>query len=241
MSNAIKFTAIGYVKFGYRLVEDKIRFYVKDTGMGIATDKLDAIFERFEQSDIELSKKYGGTGLGLTISKGLVSLLGGNIWVESEKGLGAEFTFEIPFVSVRNPKIKQRNIFPVSGSQLSGIKLLIVEDDDIIFEFLKIVLKPYKLKIKRATHGKTAIGYFKKGERFDLILMDLGLPDTDGYSVTREVLKIHNGAKIIAQSAYAMQNDIEKSYDAGCIDYISKPISAELLISKMSSALDKVM
>ena len=157
--------------------------------------------------------------------------------MKSEIGKGSEFIFELPLQRVKKPKIIKKSVFTSSNNYLKNKRILIVEDDDIIYEFLKIVLKPHEVKISRTINGKTAIQKYLDGKRFDLVLMDLGLPDMDGYSVTREILKISPSARIMAQSAYAMQMDIEKSYEAGCLDYISKPISTELLISKMSNLI----
>jgi PAS domain S-box-containing protein len=238
LSNALKFTHKGSIEFGFEIIGKQIRFFVRDTGIGIAPDRLEAIFNRFEQSEITISKKYGGTGLGLSISKGLVELLGGKIWVESEKGKGSVFYFTIPFKKVILKKSKNGNRHHISDKNIENSNILIVEDDDIVFEFLKIVLRTVKVNIHRAVDGKSAINFYSNGHHFDLVLMDIGLPDIDGYQVIREILKRDKNTKIIAQTAYAMQDDIDKCYKAGCLDYISKPISPDLLISKMKNLID---
>ena len=126
---------------------------------------------------------------------------------------------------------------PVNDAFVSieGKKVLIVEDDDIVFEFLRIVLSAEKVEILRMENGQSAIDLYKNGKRFDIILMDIGLPDIDGYKVIEAVMKMDHKAKIIAQTAYAMQEDIDRCYKAGCLDYISKPINPELLIAKIKN------
>lgn len=210
-------------------------FFVKDTGIGIPEDKLEVIFNRFEQSEITISKKYGGTGLGLSISKGIVDLLGGKIWVNSVQHQGSSFFFNIPFEKVLLKRFGRPKAGNDAFVSIEGKKVLIVEDDDIVFEFLRIVLSSEKVEILRMENGQSAIDLYKKGSRFDLLLMDIGLPDIDGYKVIEAVINFDPKARIIAQTAYAMQEDIDRCYKAGCLDYISKPINPDLLIAKIKN------
>jgi two-component system CheB/CheR fusion protein len=238
LSNALKFTQSGKIEFGFEIINTEIRFFVVDTGIGIPSDKLDVIFNRFEQSEATILKKYGGTGLGLSISKGIVDLLGGNIWVESVLGEGSAFKFTIPYEKAIVKRAIGKKLNPATFRNIENRNVLIVEDDDIVFEFLRIVLTSVKVNLQRVDKGKSAIELYKQGNRFDLVLMDIGLPDIDGYKVIAAILKIDKKARIIAQTAYAMQEDIDKCYKAGCLDYISKPISPDLLISKMRNLID---
>ncbi|MBN2175014.1 MAG: PAS domain S-box protein [Bacteroidales bacterium] len=237
LSNALKFTQEGSIEMGFEVISKDIRFFVKDTGIGIPSEKLEIIFNRFEQSEINISKKFGGTGLGLSISKGLVNLLGGKIWVESIFDIGSEFIFTIPFKRIKTQNLHKTKNSPESFKDIENRNVLVVEDDDIVFEFLKIVLTSVKVNVDRAENGLSAIDKFRNSHHYDLILMDIGLPDIDGYTVVEEVLKMDKNIKIIAQTAYAMQDDIDKCYSVGCHDYISKPINPDLLILKMKNLL----
>ncbi len=236
--NAYKFTNSGEIRFGCKNIGfDKIEFFVSDTGDGIPKEKQKFVFERFTQVT-GATKVQGGTGLGLAIVKGLVSILEGCIEIESEIGLGSEFRFTIPYVCVtKKPNIPQFEEPLKSTNIFEGMTVLIVEDDDYNAAYLFEVLSKTKAKIYHVTNGQEAIELIKKNNTFDIVLMDIKLPDIDGYTVTKEIKQIRPELKVIAQTAYASDNDKQRTYDSGCIDFISKPIDKGLLMKKMTDQL----
>ena len=236
LSNAFKFTEKGYVEFGYKIQQQEIYFFVKDTGIGIKNDDQKIIFDRFRQSDETISKLYGGTGLGLSISKGLVKLLGGEIGVESDGENGSKFYFTIPLelVTYAENKIEFEHPNQIDWKEKS---ILVVEDDDISFFFVKELLEETKAKIQHVKTGIDAIESVKK-ENFNIVLMDVQLPGMDGNTATKEIRKFNNNIPIIAQTANAMADDREKSIAAGCNDYIAKPIDGPELLSLINQYIN---
>lgn len=236
ISNAIKFTDIGFVEFGFTTNIDKknpqIQFYVRDTGIGIPNEKLEIIFESFRQANISDTKIYGGTGLGLAITKKMVEILGGRIWVKSTPDQGSTFYFTIPYnpvnISARYPE-KNNNKTTSKIYNWRNKNILIVEDNDQSFLFFKSVLKKTQIRMKRANSGNEAIELCKEND-FDLILMDIQLPEMDGCTATRQIKQFNKNVSIIAQTAYAMSDEKERCLKAGCDDYISKPISVANLL-----------
>ncbi len=240
INNAIKFTSEGSIEFGYVIPNNAtIIFYVKDTGIGIDSDKIELIFERFRQGDDTTTRKYGGTGLGLAISKRLVELMGGKIWVESEIGNGSTFMFSLPLIipKVAEP-VKISNKHQPISENFMGKTILIAEDDDLNFLFLQEVLSATKAIIIRACNGKEAVDIIKSDPSISVVLMDIQMPIVNGYAATQEILKIRSNIPVIAQSAYAMAEDSAKGIRAGCSDYISKPIKPEELIRVLKKYLN---
>ncbi|HEX3006513.1 MAG TPA: PocR ligand-binding domain-containing protein [Bacteroidales bacterium] len=238
INNAFKFTTEGRIEFGCKPGKDNnVLFYVSDTGIGIPEDKQKLIFERFVQLQHSPKMNLGGTGLGLPIVKGLVDLLGGELFIESKPGRGSKFSFSIPYKTVHH--VRQA---PMSGTKknadLSGKTTLIVEDDLYNFEYLKEILSETGLSILHAGTGKDAINISLE-QSIDLILMDIGLPDIDGYETTRRIRQYKPHLKIIAQTAYAMHDEKQKAMNEGCDDYISKPTKKDLLLSMVSKHLSK--
>jgi len=238
MSNAIKFTANGFIRFGYDMEnDDYIKFFVEDTGIGIDPSMMDLIFMSFRQVDEGDARKYGGTGLGLPISRGLVKILQGELWLESKKGKGTTFYFKIPYKSYTEKKENQRIIASDEKKLVWGDKrILIVEDDDLNYEFLYALLLPTSVIIERAKDGIKAVTLCKE-KSFDLILMDIRIPALDGLKATRQLRNAGYSLPIIAQTAYAMANDKDKCLAAGCDDYLSKPINKDTLINILSRYL----
>jgi len=234
LSNAFKFTEKGLVEFGYTIVENKIKLYVKDTGIGVKQEDKKIIFERFRQSDDSSTRKYGGTGLGLSISKGLVDKLGGNISVESDGVNGSLFTVEIPAVFQNPVKEKKQYTNNIESEDWTDKKILVVEDDEISYQYINELLLETNARL---THVKTGVKAIElaKNEYFDLILMDIQLPGIDGNDTTKEIRKFNQHVPIIAQTANAMSDDRNKSLLAGCNDYISKPIVAQSLLKTIKS------
>lgn len=248
IKNAIKFTYKGSIEFGYILRDDseldrsaKVEFYVKDTGVGIPEDRMQAIFNRFEKADIEDTRVFEGSGLGLAISKAYVEMLGGEIFVESVVEKGSKFSFTIPYIQAVKKKIKKQFTDTHNENfKLQKMTLLIVEDDDISSELLETILKDTFKKLFFAENGVEAIQQCKNNPEIDLVLMDISMPVMSGYEATQQIRKFNKDIIIIAQTAYSMIGDKEKSIEAGCNDYISKPINKKLLLEMICKYAGKV-
>jgi PAS domain S-box-containing protein len=236
LSNAIKFTHKGKIEFGYKLKDDStLMVFVKDTGIGISKDKQSIVFEKFRQEDESFTRKYGGTGLGLPICKGLVKLMGGEIWVESDKGKGSAFYFTIPF---KNSVIKNKKMTIADSEKeydWSGKKILIVEDDLLGCEYLKEIMEPTNVSIMLVENGLEAINSIKNNPDIDMVLMDLRIPEIDGYTTTSEIKKIRPEIPVIVQTANAMPEDRIRAEEAGCDDFVTKPINRKELLAKLNS------
>lgn len=241
ISNAIKFTEKGNIEIGVthknqRLVE----FYVKDTGIGMTRDEVKSVFERYTRSKISEEKKISGTGLGLAISKNLVELLGGRMWVTSEPETGSCFSFELPYIKVAD----EIHNHPVKNEQSEfnwkGKTILIAEDDENGFIYLNHILESTKANVLRAKNGKEAMEAMQFHPFVDIILMDLQMPVMNGIETTIRLKEIYPKIPIIAQTAFAMEGDREKCLAAGCDDYITKPVDAQKLLSKIAQFIDKL-
>ena len=232
LNNAFKFTNSGEIEFGIKQYDpNKIEFYVKDTGIGIPQSKHKQIFERFTQAETDTSRLFGGTGLGLSIVQGLIDLLGGKIWLESAKGKGSIFYFSLSGnVDMESKSETIEEYCAVDIKQ--DIVILIVEDDIYNTEFLKEALSTLSCKILHASNGKDAVKIATENV-IDVILMDIRLPDINGYEVTKNI-KAHNpDVIIIAQTAYANQTDKIKAQNVGCEGFLTKPMKRDLIISKI--------
>lgn len=234
LSNAIKFTNEGEVKFGVKPYENRIMFNVSDTGKGLTKNEASFIFERFRQIDEDATA--GGTGLGLTITKNLVELLKGKIWVDSNKGEGSDFYFTLP-VNILNDKTPESKSGKLIEGKLQNKNILIVEDSETNYQLLSVVLKKQGADIIWATKGEQAINICKNHKEIDLVLMDINLPDKNGYEVTQIIKSEYPKLPVIAQTAYAMAGEKEKSLSFGCDDYISKPLDIQKLIKKVEKQL----
>jgi PAS domain S-box-containing protein len=239
LSNAIKFTKQGTVEFGYELEKNrKLKFFVKDTGIGISKEQQQIIFDRFKQAEDGTTRKFSGTGLGLAISKELIEMMGGKIGVKSELKKGAEFTFTLPYEkgTYAVTEDSERNETP--DYKWPGKKILIVEDNDTNYLFLQTCLEETNCQIERESDGKTAIQKGLNDKSIDLILMDIQLPSIDGLTATKEIKLFRKDLPIIAQTAYAMHGDKQKALDAGCSDYIAKPIDPKMLLEIIASYME---
>jgi PAS domain S-box-containing protein len=236
IDNAIKFTKRGEIKFGYTLSDNNFQFFVEDTGIGIDEELYSIIFEYFRQADEGHTRQYGGTGLGLPIAKGLVELLGGEIWVESKKGIGTTFYFSLPhkFVDIEKKEEPKKEEAP--RYNWHDKKILVVEDDDLNYAFLEAVISQTNAIIIRAENGHEALSKCKEAG-LDIILLDIRLPEMDGFEFVRQLRKSGIKIPVIAQTAYAMSGDKHKCFDAGCNDYIAKPLKKNELLKKMSNFL----
>jgi PAS domain S-box-containing protein len=240
LKNAIKFTNEGHISFGYVIRDKNITFYVKDTGIGIPDEKQKFIFDRFAQVDNSISKPYEGAGLGLSISSAFVEMIGGELLLDSTLYKGSKFHFTIPYRQKHAAVLgSEAPLAPaVSPKQESRgkLKILIAEDDEFSYQFISILLQEYSDNILYARNGKEAIDICKNNPDLDLILMDVKMPVLDGYQATRHIRKFNQDVIIVAQTAYAFTDDKEKVIEAGCNDYLSKPIHEEdlkALINKL--------
>ncbi|MEZ5071919.1 MAG: PAS domain S-box protein [Bacteroidales bacterium] len=237
LGNAIKFTEAGDVVLGIESHPKGVLFYVKDSGIGIRKEKLQVIFDRFMQGHEGKTKLYGGTGLGLAISKNLTELLGGVIDVDSRPGKGSTFWLILPLKEV---PIKHEAAIKVATSESrswNGKKLLIAEDDHSNYYFLYEALKETGLEIIWARNGEETLELFSEHEDLDVVLMDIQMPFKNGYECTREIKKKRSDLPVIAQTAYAMSGEKQISQEAGCDDYLSKPIKVTDLLNTLSRFL----
>ena len=237
INNAFKFTEEGKIEGGCRLdANNKLVFYVSDTGIGIPADKRNQIFERFTQLHAGSIRNYGGTGLGLSIVKALTNLLGGEIFVESELGKGSKFSFTIPYKLSNSGQKKSVDSSLSDDGEISSKTILIVEDDYFNAEYLKVLVSKIGFKIIQANCGEDAV-IITQSQTIDLVLMDIRLPGIDGYEAIRQMRITKPKLKIIAQTAYAAQDERQKALDIGCVDYISKPTKRDLLLSLIKKHL----
>ena len=234
LGNAIKFTQQGSVEFGYKVEDEKkIIFFIKDTGIGLAQDKLNLIFERFRQAQESSTKEYGGTGLGLTISRRLVELLGGTIWVESVLHEGSTFFFSLPYVPVKSNSVSEIIGYTIETHDWRGKTILVAEDERSNFELIKATLQKTEVEILWAKNGLEAVKMAFDIPEISLILMDMRMPEMNGYEATLKIKEIRSDLPIISLTAYAMTEDQDKSFSAGCDEYISKPFNPIDLIRIM--------
>ena len=238
LSNAVKFTQKGEISIYIQKIDNKsFRFKVKDTGIGLTPQEQEKLFKPFSQADGSTTRNYGGTGLGLTISKKLIELMNGKIWVESVPNMGSSFIFEIELKEVKESKehiqdysyTQQRPILLEKNiNLLKETKILLVEDNHINQEIIKGLLENSNLKLDIANNGKEGIEFFKKKD-YALILMDIQMPVMDGYEASEIIRQKNKNIPIIALSANAMKEDIEKSKSHGMNTHLNKPIDVKKL------------
>ena len=234
LGNAVKFTNKGEIRFGVVLKDEAtLEFFVKDSGIGINEKNHTKIFEMFGQADASSTREHGGSGLGLTISKKLVELMEGKIWVESTVGMGSTFFFTLPYKPLSTTNVKKSN--QIQKLEVVKNKLLLVEDNLINQRLTKLILEKAGYEVLTANNGQEAVDYFKKDLEIKLIIMDIQMPVLDGLAAT-QVIRFHEVEQklkktpIIALTAHAMKGDKEKCIEAGCDNYLSKPIMIDVLV-----------
>ncbi len=235
IGNALKFTEQGMVEFGCRKVGNMIEFFVTDTGIGIPPDLHEVIFDRFRQINLNPKKEYGGNGLGLAISKAFVELLGGSIRLESTPGKGTTFWFSIPYSQVGIPveqSVPVVNQIPIANGKVKT--LLVAEDVYTNYQLLEVILKKLNYKVIHVLNGIEAVESCRSNPQIDLVLMDMKMPEMDGYEATGIIKKLRPDLPVIAVTAYAQGGDRERALKAGCDDYISKPIKPEILMGVLN-------
>jgi signal transduction histidine kinase/CheY-like chemotaxis protein len=236
IGNAIKFTEKGSIEFGCNLItktaSTEIEFYVKDTGIGIPEDKLTLIFERFMQVDVSSTRRFEGSGLGLAIAKAYVEMLDGKIWVDSIEGKYSVFYFTIPFYN-KIPEMKMVesvDSLKIEAKSIKNLKVLIAEDDEISLMLLKMMVASFSKEVLNATSGIEAVEICKNNPDIGLIFMDIKMSKMDGYEATKLIRQFNKDVIIIAQSAHAFRGDKEKAIEAGCNEFVEKPIKNDKLI-----------
>jgi signal transduction histidine kinase len=236
INNAIKFTNTGSIELNIHPIDNRLEFSINDTGIGIPESKQQSIFERFMQADISNTRQFEGSGLGLSISKAFVEMLGGKILVESEVDKGSTFYFTIPFITTQNA-IANIEASTVKENLLKKDKVLIVEDDEMSEMLLSVLLGDYFKKRLYAKTGSEAIEICRNNSDIDLILMDIKMPNMNGFEATRQIRKFNPGVIIIAQTAYALAGDYDRAIEAGCNEYISKPYNKTSLMKVINKTL----
>lgn len=236
INNAVKFTPKGIITLGYRLITDFIEFYVEDTGIGIAKDKLNKIFNRF----VKVDNFAPGSGLGLSICKTIVERLGGDISVTSELGVGSVFSFRIPiqFAEIEHTEIRDQSI-STATTQYKGkenVTILVAEDIDDNFELIRVMIGS-QYRLLHAKDGSQAINLFEKYHP-DLILMDIKMPKINGLEAIRTIRrKSPSFPPIIAVSAYAYEGDKKELLASGCNDFLTKPLNKDILLATINKYL----
>jgi PAS domain S-box-containing protein len=238
LENAVKFTHEGNIELGCKIEENTLQFFVKDTGIGIPDSKKEIIFDRFRQAEEALSARiYGGAGLGLAIVKGILNLMNGKIWFCSKENRGSTFYFSIPLIVPEKSNVYVNGKMSLDNLSWKNKTILVVEDNDSNIEYLQEILKNTGLNCLYASTGEQALDAFHKYPTISMVLMDIRLPDTNGLILTRLMKKENPSVVVIAQTAYASSSDMEACIDAGCSDYISKPLNSSDLLEMMGQFL----
>ena len=232
IKNAIKFTSRGKVTYGWTSEQSGLRFFVRDTGIGIPENRQGVIFERFVKADLEDRNAYEGAGIGLSIAKSYVEMLGGKIWLESRQGVGTTFYFTIPLRSedLTLESDTKRMAREEKNEGIRQFNILVVDDDPTSSTYLQLLLRPVVNRVYAAASGKDAIALFRANPEINLVLLDIKMPRMDGFETARRLREVNTELVIVAQTAYAMSGDREKILDSGFNEHLSKPIKRELLI-----------
>jgi len=232
IDNAVKFTKEGTITVGYEKHENEFHYFVKDSGIGITEEVSKSIFGQFIQEDSTDTRRYEGSGLGLSVAKGFVELLGGTIWLDSEKGKGSTFYFSLPGIQQTTLKSIQSNI-NTSNTLTSKLTLLVAEDNEINFILIKLLLKDDLIEIYHASNGIETVELCHLHPEISLVLMDLKMPEMDGFEATRQIKSFRRDLPILAVSAYT-ENEVRlMAMQAGCDDFITKPINKEIIYRKL--------
>jgi signal transduction histidine kinase/CheY-like chemotaxis protein len=245
--NAVKFTAQGEVELAFRLLSSthagiNLQIYVRDSGIGIAPEHQQRLFEKFTQADQSTTRRYGGTGLGLAISKQLVELMGGRIWVEeSEPGRGTTISFTAMFGVARRDETHRLELVEQAGPMLQGIRVLVVDDNGVSREIMAEMLRFFRLDVETAANGADALA-LAANEPFDLVLMDWRMPGMNGDEVTMRLQRISNHGprpKVVMVTAYGREDVIRQAEQAGVDGFLIKPVSPSTLLDTILSVLGR--
>jgi len=244
MDNAVKFTLEGSVRLSYARENDNLVFRIKDTGIGINKENLDHIFEEFRQEIDGHHRPFEGLGVGLTLAKEVIERMGGKIFVQSEKGVGSEFSFSIPYRPAGGStrlRSKITNSEPVSiQAEWSGKTCLLVDDNKDVLLYLNRVLSDTGIKTLTARSGIEALEIIRNTPVIDVVLLDMQMPEMNGIEATKEIRKIRKDIPIIAQTAFIFEDDKDIILEAGCDACLIKPIRKDHLLTVMSSFLKSI-
>lgn len=235
LKNAVKFTDSGSIEIGCFKNKNTITFYVKDSGIGINSNQIGLLFERFRQEDDSLNRNYDGAGLGLYIAKTYVDLLGGQIWAANNVDNGAVFYFEIPFIKP-NEIDKEVQISIVTNAT-EKLKILVAEDDSISLKFISKILKIFGENLLIARNGFEAVNICKNNPDIDIVLMDIQMPVMNGYEAIKKIREFNQEVIIITQSAFVFTDEAEKAIEVGGNGYVSKPINKDQLIDHINKQI----
>jgi signal transduction histidine kinase/ligand-binding sensor domain-containing protein/CheY-like chemotaxis protein len=241
LNNAFKFTESGYIRFGYKIVEKSVHFFVSDSGIGITDSQIDKIYDPFYKVENNASKLYRGAGIGLTTYRKIIEMMGGEIWVDSSLEKGSTFYFTLPLITENQALNDSGKMKSFKKDFLKKSTVLITEDDQINYELIRKILNQYGAKIFWAKNGQEAIEFVKEnpGIANCIILMDIIMPVIDGYEANRQIKEINDQIPVIALTGFTMMNDKQKILNEKFIDFISKPIKTEDLLEALAKVLDK--
>ena len=245
ISNAIKFTEVGGVIITCNYLKED-EFYacfqitISDTGIGIDEHFIDKIYDKFSQENDSTTRIYGGTGLGMSITKELLTILKGTIYVKSEKNIGTDFVIDIPFSKIESSEIKSESKNNETKLDLKGKKILVVDDNDMNRLVASLILNEHGAEIREAENGFDALEILEK-ENIDLILMDVQMPVMNGYETTRRIRLLGFTNPIIALTAYAVSEEKDRCIEAGMNDLITKPFEERQLITIVKHAVDQIL
>jgi CheY-like chemotaxis protein len=234
LNNAFKYTESGKITFGYEAKDNEVKFFVLDTGIGIAESEYDNIFNYFHKIDKGDNKLYRGAGIGLSISNKLVELMGGRIWLESSVGKGTSFYFTLPpDEGPRSEEEKSNNA--VEKYSLESVTVIVAEDDPTNYKLIEKILKPTKAKIIWAENGKQAVEKVNALESTKncIVLMDIKMPLLNGINATKMIKKNYTELPVVAVTAYAQSKDKDQILKKNFIDYIAKPLLPDQLLIKI--------
>ncbi len=241
IKNAIKYTDSGCIEIGYNKRDTLLYCYVKDTGIGIPEKRQEAIFNRFEQADIDDISARQGAGLGLSISKSYIEMLNGRLWVESETGKGSTFHFTIPWHTpnqqISNKQVKNNS--PQNSYPNKKLRVIIAEDDATSIEYLKTILENITDEIIEVSNGADAVKQVKNNPDIDCVFMDIKMPVLNGYEASKKIREFNKTVTIIAQTAYAFEGDRKRAIQSGCNSYITKPIKKQELLNLLHNTMQK--
>jgi CheY-like chemotaxis protein len=235
MDNAVKFTLEGSVELSYAREEENLILRIKDTGIGIKKENLLRIFEEFRQEIDGHHRPFEGLGVGLTLAKEVIERMGGNISVKSEKGIGSEFSFTIPYRPAGSSRMKAKDPAKLTATlDWSTRKCLLVDDNKDVLIYLNRILLDTGITVIMARSGMEAVGFVKSNADLDVVLLDMQMPEMNGIEVTREIRKIRKTLPIIAQTAFIFEDDKDIILEAGCDACLIKPIRKDHLLTVLS-------
>lgn len=238
IKNAIKYAEAEKIEFGYVRKDDFLHFHVTDNGIGISAEYQSSIFKRFTRDSQKRGQHIEGSGLGLSIAKAYAELLGGALWFESTPGIGTSFFFTLPYLPTRKKEKEEAAISsPASNTQAKKLKILIAEDTPEAQEYFSFLLAEISKELLIAQTGKEAVHIMHNNPDIDLVLMDIKMPEMDGYEAVKEIRQFNQHVPIFAQTAYAFAEDEVKALESGFNDYLRKPIKIKELFEKINPLL----